>query len=72
MTKQEIIEQANINIERLIVSLLEKESQQKKIYCVNPEAQGNQTCDTECGICHKKYFEERKQLLRDIYYLKAE
>lgn len=71
MDKQEIIEQANSNIEKLINALIEKEYEAYKLYCITPEKQRNETCDTDCGKCHKEFFNNRRKKLRDKYYLKA-
>lgn len=71
MDKQEIIEQANSNIEKLIDILIQKESEAYKIYCTAPEKQRNETCDFDCDKCHKEFFDNIRKKLRDKYYLKA-
>lgn len=71
MTKQEIIEKANTNIESLIVSLLDREETMNKGICVNPEAQYNNKCKHDCRVCRNMYIEKRKNMLRETYYLKA-
>lgn len=71
MDKQEIIEQANSNIEKLINALVDKEYEAHKLYCVEPEKQRNKTCDEDCDNCQKEFYDNIRKKLRDKYYLKA-
>lgn len=71
MEKQELIEQANSNIEKLIDALIDKEYDAMRMYCIDPSKQRSEACDLDCDKCQKEFFDRRRKMLRDMYYLEA-
>jgi hypothetical protein len=71
-TVKSVIEQANVNIEKLIESVLDHERTERNGFCTSPELQYNDSCIHNCTKCKNQYFEKRKEQLRNEYYLKAE
>lgn len=71
-TIKSVVEEANVNIERLIESLLERERVVIGGTCIDPESQYRNSCIHDCNKCRNTYFEKRKDQLRNSYYLKTE
>lgn len=69
MTKREIITKANDNIMYLIDAIISRDESHMKNYCINEKAQRAGECSSCCGVCHKEYFEKKRQQLISAYCL---
>lgn len=69
MSKEEIIQKANSNIEILIDKIISKEKEINDSYCVHPPKQFSNCNRISCGKCKGIFYNEKREQMIKKYFI---